>query len=130
MLLAQWAAAAAMIVSASATVPLYLQLDDVYYAVPISGTIEYLGDAWVVTQTSMIACDRRNGQVQQFSNFALFYGPNLDVVYLSPSSSYVCMGSTSDEACVLALASTTGDILCGGRVAAPDPIFATGFDGP
>jgi len=130
MVLAQWVAAVALNVAASPTVPLYLQLDGVYYDVPAGGTVEYIGDAWVVTQTSMTACDRRNGEVQQFSNFALFYGPNLDVVYLNLSSSYACMGSTSDEACVLALASTTGDILCGGAVAAPDPIFANGFDGP
>ena len=88
MVLAQWVAAVALNVAASATVPLYLQLDGVYYAVPAGGTVEYIGDAWVVTQTSMTACDRRNGQVQQFSNFALFYGPNLDVVYLNLSSSY------------------------------------------
>jgi hypothetical protein len=129
MLLAQLAAAA-MIVSASATVSLYLQLDGVYYAVLPGGTVEYIGDAWVVTQTSMTACDRRNGQVQQFSNFALFYGPSLDVVYLGPVSSYACMGSASVEVCVLAMVSTTGDVLCGGAVAAPDPIFANGFDGP
>jgi len=129
-MLAQWVSAVALNVVASATVPLYLQLDGVYYAVPAGGTVEYIGDAWVVTDTSMTACDRRNGQVQQFSNFALFYGSSLDVVYLGPVSSYTCMGSVSVEACVLAMVSTTGDVLCGGAVAAPDPIFANGFDGP
>ena len=122
--------AAVLSALAATTVPLYLELDGVYYAVPAGGTVEYSGDAWVVTQTSMSACNRRNGQVQQFSNFALFYGANLDVVYLNLSSSYACMGSAADEACVLALASTTGDILCSGAVAAPDPIFANGFDSP
>ena len=115
--------------TANATVPFYLELDGAYYSIPAGATVEYIGDAWVVTQTSMTGCDRRNGQVQQFSNFALFYGPNLDVVYLT-GSSYYCVGTTSDEACVLALTSTTGDIVCGGTVAAPDPIFANGFDSP
>jgi hypothetical protein len=65
--------------------------------------------------------------VQQFSDFDLFYGPNLDVVYLS-GSTYSCFRDTADEACVLAMTSTTGDIVCGGAVAAPDPIFANGFE--
>jgi hypothetical protein len=113
----------------AASVPFYLELDGAYYSVPVSATVEYIGDAWVVTQTSATACDRRNGQVQQFSNFALFYGANLDVVYLT-GSSYYCIGTAADEACVLALTSTTGDIVCGGAIAPPDPIFANGFDGP
>ena len=113
----------------AAAVPFYLELDGLYYSIPAGATVEYIGDAWVVTETSMMACNRRNGQVQQFSNFALFYGSNLDVVYLT-GSSYDCLGLAADEACVLALTSTTGDILCGGAVAAPDPVFANGFDAP
>jgi hypothetical protein len=120
------------LVAASTTVPFYLELDGAYYSVPGGGTIEYIGDAWVVTETSMTNCNRRNGQLQQFSDFALFYGPNLDVVYLSLAggSSYTCLGTTADEACVLSMVSTTGDIECSGAVSAPDPIFADGFDGP
>ena len=131
MAMGKWLLIAKLLCSATAAsaVPLYLELDGVYYDIPPGATVEYIGDAWVITPTSMTACDRRNGQVQQFSNFALFYGPNLDVVYLT-GSSYYCVGSAADEACVLALTSTTGDILCGGVVAAPDPIFANSFDGP
>jgi len=131
MLLAKLITAAAMSVAAStATVPIYLELDGVYYSVPAGSTFEYLPGAWVVSETSMTACNRRNNEVQQYSNFALLYGPNLDFVYLSLVSSYSCHGSALDEACVLTLASTTSDILCGGAVAAPDPIFANGFDNP
>lgn len=122
-------AAMLFVATNAGAVPLCLGLDGEYYSIPAGSTVEYIGDAWVVTATSMSACDRRNGQVQQFSNFALFYGPNLDVVYLT-GSSYYCVGTAADEACVLALTSTTGDIVCDGTIAAPDPIFANGFDGP
>ncbi len=69
MVLAQWVAAVALNFAASATLPLYLQLDGIYYAVPAGGTVEYIGDAWVVTQNdpATAQCDRRgNGLVQQF----------------------------------------------------------------
>lgn len=121
-------AAAVMLNVASASVPLYLELDGAYYSIAPGSVVEYEGSAWVAPQTSMIGCNRRNNQVQQFSNFALLYGPNLDVVYLS-GSSYSCFGDAADEACVLAMTSPTGDIVCGGVVAPPDPIFADGFDG-
>ena len=112
MLLAKLITAAAMSVAAStATVPIYLELDGVYYSVPAGSTFEYLPGAWVVSETSMTACNRRNNEVQQYSNFALLYGPNLDFVYLNLVSSYSCYGSAVDEACVLTLASMTGDIL-------------------
>jgi len=130
MLLAELITAAAMSVAASATVPIYLELDGAYYSVPAGSTFEYLPGAWVVSETSMTGCNRRNNEVQQYSNFALLYGPNLDFVYLNVVSSYACFGTSADEACVLTLASTTGDILCGGDVAGPDPIFANGFDSP
>ena len=123
---------AAALGAAAATAPLYLQLDGVYYAIPPGGVIEYVPGAWVVSQTSMTNCNRRNNQVQQYSNFSLLYGPNLDIVYLSETggSSYSCSGSAADEACMLAMVSATGDILCGGVATAPDPNFANGFDGP
>lgn len=133
MALAQLVMTAVMSVFANAaTVPLYLELDGAYYDIPAGGIIEYVPGAWVVTQTSMTACNRRNNQVQQYSDFSLLYGPNLDIVYLSMAagSSYACYGTAADEACVLAMVSMTGDILCGGAVAAPDPIFANGFDAP
>jgi hypothetical protein len=77
----------------------------------------------------MTACNRRNNQVQQYSDYSLLYGPNLDIVYLTfaPGDGYYCVGAPSDEACVLAMTSMTHDILCGGAVALPDPIFANGF---
>ena len=123
-----WLMGLAMFASTATAVPLYLELDGAYYTVAPGSTVEYEGSAWVAPQTSMIGCNRRNNQVQQFSDFDLFYGPNLDVVYLS-ASTYSCVGDAVDEACVLAMTSTTGDIVCGGAVAAPDPIFADGFDG-
>lgn len=115
------------------TVPTYLELDGLYYTVPSGASFEFVPGAWVVPQTTMTACNRRNNQVQQYSDFALLYGANLDIVYLSTGeagSSYSCLGTPSDEACVLAMISTTGDIVCSGTVAAPDPIFANSFDGP
>lgn len=128
-----WLLGLTMIVSTACAEPLYLELDGAYYTVTPGSTIEYEGSAWVAPQTSMIGCDRGNNQIQQFSDFALLYGANLDIVYLSTievGSSYFCVGSATDEACVLAMISTTGDIVCGGAVAAPDPIFANGFDSP
>lgn len=116
----------------SADVPIYLELDGVYFSVPAGTSFEYVPGSWVVPATSMTNCARRNNQVQEYSNFSLLYGPNLGIVYLSTaeaSSSYYCVGNASDEACVLAMQSTTGDIVCSGAVAAPDPIFANSFDG-
>lgn len=117
----------------AATVPIYLELDGTYFSVPAGTSFEYVPGSWIVLATSMTACGRRNGQVQQYSDFSLLYGANLDVVYLSTaeaSSSYYCAGTSTNEACVLAMQSTTGDIVCSGAVAAPDPIFANGFDSP
>jgi len=131
MLLVELITAAALSVAATtATVPIFLELDGVYYSVPAGSTFEYVPGALVVSETSMTACNRRNNEVQQYSNFALLYGPNLDFVYLSVVGSYACFGTAANEACVFAMASTTRDILCGGTVAAPDPIFANGFDSP
>ena len=121
-----WLMGLAVFASTAGAVPLYLELDGAYYTVAPGSTVEYEGSAWVAPQTSMIGCNRRNNQVQQFSDFDLFYGPNLDNL---SGSSYSCVGDTADEACVLAMTSTTGDIVCGGAVPAPDPIFADGFDG-
>lgn len=122
-------AAAVMLNAASQSVPLYLELDGAYYSIEPGGVVEYVNDGWVVTQTSMAGCDRRDGSVQQYSHLALFYGPNLDVVYLA-GSTYSCFGDTADRACALAMTSTTGDIVCAGAVAAPDAIFADGFEQP
>ena len=131
MLLAKLITAAALSVAATtATVPIFLELDGVYYSVPAGSTFEYVPGSLVVTETSMTACNRRNNEVQRYSNFALLYGPNLEFVYLSVFGSYGCIGTAANEACVFVMASTTGDILCGGAVAAPDPIFANGFDSP
>jgi len=112
------------------SVPLYLELDGTYYSVLPGGTIEYIGDAWVVTETTMASCNRRNNDVQQYSSFGLFYGPNLDIVYLNPTagSSYACYGGAQLEYCALTMTSTTDDIVCDGVVAAPDPIFGNGFE--
>lgn len=123
-----WLLGLAAFAGTAGAVPLYLELDGAYYSIVPGSTVEYEGSAWVAPQTSMIGCERRNNQVQQFSDFDLFYGPNFDVVYLS-GSSYSCFGEAADETCVLAMTSTTGDIVCGGAVPAPDPIFADGFDG-
>ncbi len=125
--------AAVELVLDAATVPIYLELDGDYFSVPAGTLFEYVPGSWVVPATSMTACGRRNGQVQQFSSFSLLYGPNLDIVYLSTaeaSSSYTCAGTSAHEACVLAMRSTTDDIVCGGAVAAPDPLFANSFDSP
>lgn len=122
-------AAAVLLKTASASVPLYLELDGAYYSIAPGSVVEYEGSAWVAPQTSMIGCNRRNNAVQQYSNFALLYGPNLDIVYLS-GSSYRCFGDAVDKACALAMTSTTGDIVCAGVVAAPDAIFADGFERP
>lgn len=122
-------AAAALLNVASQSVPLYLELDGAYYAIAPGSTVEYEGSAWVAPQTSMMGCNRKNNQVQEYSNFALLYGPNLDIVYLS-GSSYSCFGDAVDKACVLAMTSTTDDIACSGAVAAPNAIFADGFERP
>ncbi len=112
------------------SVPFYLELDGTYYSVPPGGTIEYTTDTWVVTDTTMASCNRRNNDVQQYSSFALFYGPNLNIVYLnlSAGSSYACYGDAKLEYCALAMTSMTDDIVCDGAVAAPDFIFANGFE--
>ncbi len=121
------------LIASSTGASTYLQIDDTYYVIPESASIEYVPGGWIVSVTSASACNRRNNQVQQYSDFSLLYGANLDVVYLGTeagSSSYYAVGSPNDEAVVLAVKSTTGDIVCDGSVAAPDPIFANSFDGP
>ena len=111
-------------------VPIYLVLDGLYYTVLPGGTVQYTGGAWFVTATTMTACHRRDNDFQQYSTFDLFYGPALDVVYLNSAngSSYDCHGIAPHAYCAVTMTSMTDDILCSGTVAAPDPIFANGFE--
>lgn len=101
----------------------HIKIDSLYYP---SGTQQITAGQCAIIAPGVLAtsCRRSNNSAQQLSDAVMLVNPNYFPIYIDPEQDLVV------ENGVLHIASTTGDIICNGSVAAPASpvIFGNGFE--